>query len=934
MQKRTRFKSRIHDVLVVLFCLLIAGFFLHLFWQDLNAFTTRNDKSKIGVVSFKEKIAQRKFDDRVVWERVAKNTELYYGDTIRTSDFAQMTITFKDDTTLDLYENTMVQVFWTEENGLQINVSSGNIQVNTVTSRTARAANGVSIRLADGLQVAMDAGSALAVKADAAGGASNVEVKSGSAQVTTETGATAGLSFGESVTIEKGSDQIKKNPLTVIAPGKELKLLDVRGEAIPIKVEWRASDDAVTVQMSRTKDFAVLETSLTVRDATSTELRADDGTFYWRVFTDATKDSPVTGRVSVEQIARVQGIAPTAATEFRYRTSPPRLSFRWTGNNYADHYRLLVSTTPDMQNAVIDRNLSNPFALVDTLEQGVYWWQVTPYYAVNDIGYAGASDVRQFAVVRNEQIRPPELFAPAEDAHLVSRGSVLTNFMWKSDVRDADYTLQIARDVNFTDIVWQTQTAETRFSREFTPSELPDGNYYWKIVRNAADEDDSTPVSSIRRFTVATYAPQDNKLVYPPENFSTEQARLAGTAFMWKLSDEYANGTAQSVLQFSSQSDFSTIQLERTTDATVFDRVTLPQGTWWWRVGAKTADGDVQGLTPPRKFTVLAELHAPTFASPRMNQELISYNNAPVTLSWDKVTGADYYIVRVLNGDENVVAQNLSVTGESVSFVLPADRYTVRVQPVAEPAGSDAPRLGPVTTVGFSVRSPRSVQQVAPAEGTRIAGLTALRTPTVFSWSSQEDGVSNYRFELRRLLDNGSTRVVETVSGSRTSASFSRLTSGTYIWKVYASTADGIPLDSAERRITIEPIPLLPAPVLTEPAQNLVMDGAYLRTHRTIECRWRPVAGATAYTFTLAKRNANGSVSVIMTEKNIANTRVVINDLSVLDVGTFVWTVTAASYARDGYEEQQGRTATGTFNIDFVAPTKVNTVKPGKMYGK
>ncbi|MCH5166214.1 MAG: FecR domain-containing protein, partial [Clostridiales bacterium] len=165
MQKRTRFKSRIHDVLVVLFCLLIAGFFLHLFWQDLNAFTTRNDKSKIGVVSFKEKIAQRKFDDRVVWERVAKNTELYYGDTIRTSDFAQMTITFKDDTTLDLYENTMVQVFWTEENGLQINVSSGNVQVNTATSRTARTANGVSIRLADGLQVAMDAGSALAVKA-------------------------------------------------------------------------------------------------------------------------------------------------------------------------------------------------------------------------------------------------------------------------------------------------------------------------------------------------------------------------------------------------------------------------------------------------------------------------------------------------------------------------------------------------------------------------------------------------------------------------------------------------------------------------------------------------------------------------------------------------------------------------------------------------
>lgn len=932
MQKRTKSKSRRNDVLVVFFCLLTASFFLYLFWRDLNAFTTRNDKENIGTISFKQKVAQRKFDDRVVWERVAQNTELYYGDTIRTADFAQATITFNDGTTLDLYENTMVQVYWTEDNGLQIDVDGGDIQVDTSASTTESA---VAVKLSDGSQVAMEAGSALAVKADTTGGASNVEVKSGTVQVTTESGATAALTFGESVNIEKGSNEIKKNPLTVITPGKELKLLNVRGEALPVKLEWKSSDDdAVTVQTSRAKDFSTIEMTRTVSDATSTELAAQDGTFYWRVFTDATKDSPVTGRVNVETIARAQGISPATATQFRYRTTLPRLGFRWNGNEYADHYRLRISTTPDMQNALVDRTVEETFANVDSLEAGAYYWQVTPHYTVNNMGYASESDVYQFSIVQNAQIRPPELSAPAENAQITYRTTtVQTNFVWKSELKNVAYDVQISRDPAFTAVVYQAETTETRLGHNFATTELADGTYYWRVIRKATDEDDVTPQSEVRSFTVVKYVPQDNKLLYPPEEFSTEQAKLAGTTFMWKLSDDYVNN-AQSVLQVSTRADFAALQLERTVDASYFDNMLLPQGTYWWRVGAKTADGTIEGLTAPRMFTVLAELGTPEFTTPKMNQELIAYNGTPVTFTWNTVSGADYYTVRVVNSKDQVIAQNLSVAGTSAQFVLPDDTYTARLQSVAEAVGSSAPRVSSVVSVGFSVRAPLTVVQRLPADNTRIAGLTALREPTVFTWESQKDAASSYRFELRKQQKDGSARVVETQSGKQTRASYDRLTEGTYIWKVYASTADGIPLDSAERTLTIEPVPLLTAPTLTAPKQNVVMDGAYLRTHRTIDFAWNAVNGATAYTFTLSKRNKNGTVKVVMTEKNTTRTSYTLTDLSVLDVGDFVWTVTAASYARDGYEEQRGRVATGTFKIDFASPTKIDTVQPEIMYGE
>ena len=56
-------------------------------------------------------------------------------------------------------------------------------------------------------------------------------------------------------------------------------------------------------------------------------------------------------------------------------------------------------------------------------------------------------------------------------------------------------------------------------------------------------------------------------------------------------------------------------------------------------------------------------------------------------------------------------------------------------------------------------------------------------------------------------------------------------------------------------------------------------------------------------------------------------------EYSIFDVGNFEWAVTPYSYAKDGYLEQKGSASVGVFKIDFAAPTKVEGVQPGKMYG-
>lgn len=923
MRKRIRYKSLLRDFFVVIFCLSLAGFFAHLFWQDLNSFTVRGDKQEIGTISFKHNVAQRKFDDRVVWERIASGTKLYFGDTIRTSDLAEAVLTLNDGTVVDLGENTMIQVGTYAGGGIQISISGGDIQVDSTT-----ASSSVSLRLDDGSLVNVGAGSSLFAKSDSENGIHNVEVKSGSAQITTESGQTAELAYGESVNVENGSE-IKKNAVTVIYPPKELKILNTGENFIPVRFEWKSAEpEGVTIQTSYSRDFTKIVTSREISNSSSAEMRVANGIVFWRVFTPKSKDSAVTGRITVEKLSAAKGLSPSESAVFSYRSSLPKISFRWEGNEFAQRYRLLISSTPDMRKVAYDSEVSGNFVTVDSLVAGDYWWQVTPFYAVNNLGYAAGSEAIPFKVIRSQEVRRPELTVPADNTQIIHKENISTNFIWKSEIRDASYELSIAKDFDFNNIVYSVTTDQTRHAREFLPSEMRDGTYYWKILRKSSDPDDKTPESEIRAFRVTRYIPEDNKLLYPPENTLIEGEKFSATAFMWKLSDENLKKSYPSVLQISSTQNFSKINIERTTNASVLDNMELPAGVYWWRVGVRDESGALKDVTSARAFTVLSDLASPEILAPAQNQELMIYNYAPVAVSWKEVPDAEYYSVKIVNGKGELVKQKNSVRDNSVNFVLDEGVYTCSVQAVASET-----RMSAINERSFSVRAPSNILAQSPSDGTRISGLTALRNPVIFNWVAGKDKASGYKFILSKLQRDGSTKIVNSVETTKNTISLNRLTEGTYYWKIAASTMTGIPIDSKTLSFTVGNTPALETPRLEVPAQNFVVDGSYLKKNRALEFSWKEVTGATSYNFVLYKKDSSGGRKLVYSEKNTKASSVRIKNLSILDVGTFEWTVTPYSYAKDGYLEQRGESAVRVFKIDFASPTKVEGVKPGKMYG-
>jgi hypothetical protein len=131
---------------------------------------------------------------------------------------------------------------------------------------------------------------------------------------------------------------------------------------------------------------------------------------------------------------------------------------------------------------------------------------------------------------------------------------------------------------------------------------------------------------------------------------------------------------------------------------------------------------------------------------------------------------------------------------------------------------------------------------------------------------------------------------------------------------------------------TPPPAVLLSAPQIIQPAQRTTFGYAQLQSERRIDFRWTAVRGASAYIFTLYQETENGRRQVFNTTIN-NGTRYTLDDLSLLDRGTFVWHVEAVRRGRGNVIEQRGRTEDNNFIIDFPVPGPVQIEDTGILYG-
>jgi len=76
-KKESEGKFRLVDLLVILLCLSGAAYSINLFWADLFQTLNGQNKTPVGTVSIKRNIVQRRMSDRVIWDRLIRESPVY-----------------------------------------------------------------------------------------------------------------------------------------------------------------------------------------------------------------------------------------------------------------------------------------------------------------------------------------------------------------------------------------------------------------------------------------------------------------------------------------------------------------------------------------------------------------------------------------------------------------------------------------------------------------------------------------------------------------------------------------------------------------------------------------------------------------------------------------------------------------------------------------
>ena len=485
------------------------------------------------------------------------------------------------------------------------------------------------------------------------------------------------------------------------------------------------------------------------------------------------------------------------------------------------------------------------------------------------------------------------------------------NFLWNRIGLNSDelLRLEIATDRNFNNIQHVHDNLDMG-----TQAALSNGLWYWRLSY-ANQTDRLSEILDEGRFTVIDGSgPRlQGPVTSSVYRFSDE---LPVMNFMWDEVDE----ASSYILEVCDNPDFLSPQIHRQSEVTFHADASLGPGTWYWRVKPvfPAVYSGASSFSRVSYFHIEQTENNPEVAEVRSNS-----------------------IVPIATGAESIDSSPVVIEDFSIAeWIAHASFFRTEPEPEAPPELAAAPEPEPAPPPppppaparappppAPAARAPTPppapppprLRLTAPRQGTGIDGLTALRQQTVFTWEYDAEIVSS-RFVLSRTPDPFQGRPVTEIQNPGRNISVSNPGEGTWYWNIEAQTAIGTTVRSAEHgRFQVLPIPLLPPAQNLQPARGHRFTMGDLQIQRNIGFNWQAVRGANAYIFTLFQQT-DGTRRQIYRTQPIESTSHFLEDLRILDVGTFIWQVEALNRSPVGVIDQHGNIAESNFIMDILLP--------------
>ncbi len=274
--------------------------------------------------------------------------------------------------------------------------------------------------------------------------------------------------------------------------------------------------------------------------------------------------------------------APVLADVARFFDRFP-LRFAWPTVPGAVAYRAQILAPGDGERLLLDERIEQANVRWPDLPDGSYSLRVRGIDASGLEGF----DAQQQLVVKARPLAPLAR-APVPESTSIGVG---TRFEWAGVTEAARYRLQIARDAEFHDIVFDDATI-SQTSRELA---LPPGRYHWRmasITTGPDGKEDAGPLSPAQVFV--------QRIVPPRLELTQPESGPAGIRLRWAPTQP-----GQSVhLQIASDPDFRRLEFYRTTSDANEIMAELGPGDYFVRARIIDADGLAGDYGSVRRFSV------------------------------------------------------------------------------------------------------------------------------------------------------------------------------------------------------------------------------------------------------------------------------------------------------------------------------------------
>jgi len=250
-----------------------------------------------------------------------------------------------------------------------------------------------------------------------------------------------------------------------------------------------------------------------------------------------------------------------------------------------------------------------------------YYWRVRAKHNGN---LSEWSQSRTFKT----KLAPPVLISPENEARGVP---VEAQMVWQNDANANTWTIQIAKDTEFADIVFEEN--EIPDSTIIAQNLEPITTYYWRV--KATDEGGDSDWSEVWEFRTILGRPV---LVYPPNSGSEIPTAIT---FLWESVEEAETYFIQ--ISFSPEMGLSDIIFESNTqdiNSQFYDNLAFNE-TYYWRVYANSPDGR----------SVWSDIWSFSTGLPTVQLEFPENNSigvvTDVEFRWKRMNDADYYQIQV-----------------------------------------------------------------------------------------------------------------------------------------------------------------------------------------------------------------------------------------------------------------------------------------------